>query len=448
MGAMVGGPRARVESRRRAVAALAAAVLLVVAAASVFVAESRRDPGGGNAAAGRPSATVTTTSVPTPSVNPAVLRRQALDQLLEARSAALLSRDLPAWMATVDPLSGDFVQRQAAVFSNLEAVPLADWRYEYAGEGPALPPERATALGPDAWVARTVLTYRLADSGPGEIRREQSLTLVRRGERWLVASTSDGDSAPDLWDLGTVYVVRGGRSLVLGTAEPELLRRVAGETDEAAAHVDLVWGATWPRTVVVLVPRSQSEMAQLLQRRDEVGLDQIAAVTTGEVGLDQRSSTDRVVVNPAGFERLGPLGRQVVLRHEITHVATRATAGHEVPIWLSEGFADYVAYRDSGVTRAVVAQDVLRLVREGQPPATLPEKADFDPVLGDIADAYAAAWLAADLIETRWGEPALVAFYRAVARGATTEQAFRDVLGVEQDDFLQQWRDYLAQLAS
>jgi hypothetical protein len=448
MVAMQGEALVPVDGRRRAGATAAVALLLALVAGLLYVAGSHDEPSAGAALAQQISTPIRS-QPPAPSVDSAVLRVQALDQLLETRAAAVLDRDLAAWMATVDPLSGEFAHQQAEVFSNLRAVPLAGWRYEYAGTGRALAPGRSAALGPDAWVARIVLVYRLSDSELGEVRREQSFTLVRRGEQWLVAGHADGASTPDLWDLGPVQVVRGSRSLVLGTAATDVLQRYARETDEAAGRVDLVWGEAGPRAVVVLVPRSQTEMAKLLQRAHESGLDQIAAVTTGDAGADPHATAaDWIVVNPAGFDRLGGLGRQVVLRHEITHVATRATTSHDVPIWLSEGFADYVAYRDSGMSRAVVAQDVLERVRAGQPPPALPVPADFDSSRGDIAPAYAAAWLAAELIERRWSEQALVELYTAVADGATTLDAFPRVLGVQESAFTQEWRAYLAELAA
>jgi hypothetical protein len=246
-----------------------------------------------------------------------------------------------------------------------------------------------------------------------------------------------------------VHVVRGERSLVLGTVETDEQGRYATETDAAAARVDAVWGTEWPRTVVVMVPQSQDQMARLLLRDDQTGLDQIAAVTTGEVGLDhQGTSADRVIVNPAGFAQLGKLGRRVVLTHEITHVATRATTTQDLPIWLSEGFADYVAYADAGVSRAVIAEDVLDLVRAGKGPTALPQAADFDPKRGEIAPAYSGAWLAADLIARTWGEPKLVEFYRAVSSGTAQTDAFVRVLGVDEAAFTQQWQGYLAELAS
>jgi hypothetical protein len=423
------------------------AAILVVGGGLLLAGSGPVDDPGAQAPPPRPSQS--TSAAPTPTVDESVLRVQALDTLLSARSAAVKTRDKAAWMASIDPAATEFAARQSAVFDNLAEVPLEEWRYEYAGEGPALSAERMAVLGPDTWVARVVLVYRLADADLADVRREQYLTLVKRADRWLVASDADGGSAPDLWDLGPVHVVRGERSLVLGTAGAEELQRYARETDAAAARVDGVWGTGWPRTVVVMVPQSQEEMAALLLRDDQTGLDQIAAVTTGEIGLDHEgTSADRVIVNPAGFAQLGPLGRRVVLTHEITHVATRATTTQDLPIWLSEGFADYVAYADAGVSRSVIAEDVLDLVRAGKAPAGLPQAVDFDPKRGDIAPAYSGAWLAADLIARTWGEAKLVEFYRAVAGGTAEADAFSRVLGVDQAGFTQRWQGYLAELAA
>lgn len=386
---------------------------------------------------------------PEQTVSAAVLRVQALDELLASRGHAVLAQDRQAWLATVDPLAADFVDGQSTVFENLAAVPLAEWRYEYAGEGQPLSLQRQAELGPDAWVARVVLVYRFADEADlGEVRREQHLTLVRRDDRWLVAGDADGTTAKDLWDLGPVQAVRGERTLVLGTAEVEELNQYAGESDQAVTHVDEVWGTQWPRAVVLLVPRTQTEMAHLLGRPDETGLEQIAAVTTGEVRpAGEEPSADRVIINPAGFAQLGPLGRQVVLTHEITHVATRATASTDVPIWLSEGFADYVAYRDTGVAASVVAQDLLDEVREGNSPTTLPGTGDFDPRQGVVASAYSGAWLAAHMVAERWGEETLVSLYRSMAGGTPEGEALVEHVGLGEAAFTQEWVAYVEELA-
>jgi hypothetical protein len=182
---------------------------------------------------------------------------------------------------------------------------------------------------------------------------------------------------------------------------------------------------------------------------DGKGLAQIAAVTTG--AFDEGVSRgDRIVVNPATFDTLGTLGRRVVLSHEMTHVATRATGVVPVPIWLSEGFADYVAYEATSVPTAIVASDVLDDVRDGKGPDRLPEGAEFDAGTGDIAAAYEGAWLAARVIAERYGERRLVDFYVAMSdsAGPGWPEETVDVLGISSRRLERMWLAYVDNLAA
>jgi hypothetical protein len=180
------------------------------------------------------------------------------------------------------------------------------------------------------------------------------------------------------------------------------------------------------------------------------GLDQLAAVAVTAAGDRSRRGADRVVVNPEAFGRLTATGRLVVLTHELTHVATR-----DVPVapalWLQEGFADYVGYRDSGLTDAQVAADALPRVREAGPPTRLPDDAAFDPSRSDVAQAYAQAWAACALIARDGGLPTLVAFYRAAAAGPDPDRALDDalrtVLRQTRQQFEQRWSASLSALA-
>lgn len=391
--------------------------------------------------------------------DPAV-RAATATQVLDARARALLDRDREAFLATLDPQSTAFRRRQADVFDALAQVPLAGWSYELLGEGPALPAGREREVGPDAWVAHVQLSYRLAGVDLGAVHREQYLTLVRRGGAWVLADDADGPTARDLWDLGPVSVVRGRRTLVLGTAATSVLQRQAALGDAAATRVDAVWGTAWPRRTVLLVPRDQTEMAALLGREDQTGLGQIAAVTTGDaLGETSGPATDRVLVNPAGFARLQDVGRRVVLAHEMTHVAVRSRASAAAPTWLSEGFADYVAYTgEAALTPSVLAADLLAEVRAGRGPTRLPDDAAFDATGGDVTPAYSAAWIAVRLVAERYGRDRLVALYGEVTGRAgrqgedlrtpvPLEEALPAVLGVDLATFERQWRDELARLA-
>jgi hypothetical protein len=381
-------------------------------------------------------------------------RRAGLESTLAARATALLTRDRAGWLAAISPTARAYRQSQSLVFSRLRYLHVTSWRYTVRGEVGELSQARQRDLGGQAWLMDVRLSYRLVGD-TRDTQRSQQLSVVRRGTRWLLVGDTDGTTQRDLWDLGPVYIEDGERSLIVGTARHlQRLRRYARETDAAARRVDAVWGRSWPRTVVVQVPEDQRQMAKLLGRANSTGLDQVAAVTIGELdrqaGATQASPTaDRIILNPSAFDEMGSLGRRIVLTHEVTHVATRASSVLSTPLWLEEGFADYVAYRGTGLTYREIAKDLLVQVRAGKGPQTLPGQEDFDPAEGDVAPAYVASWLAVELIGSQGGPPTVVRFYQIAAgidrsRPVTTDQealssAFRRVLQLDQQAFENQW---------
>ena len=132
-----------------------------------------------------------------------------------------------------------------------------------------------------------------------------------------------------------------------------------------------------------------------------------------------------MLVNPEPFSTLSRLGRQVVIVHEVTHVATRRATGPSTPAWLAEGLADTIAYRQVDVPLAVSARDLRAAVRAGRVPTRLPRDEDFAGSNPDLSQAYEQAWLAVRLLAERHGDAGLLRFYRAVgaARDVDAEQA-------------------------
>jgi hypothetical protein len=435
------------------------AIVSVLASGAVAIAlinggDDARRPQGTSTSGGKNTPHAAADSTP----DAAELRVQALQDVLATRSRSVLDHDRAAWLSTVDPRSAAFRDDQSTVFANLRSVPFSDWSYTFAGVAAPPSAERQRALGGPAWVARVQAGYRLKGYDRASSLTEQYLTMVERQGQWYVASTSDGETVPQPWDLGRVRVVRGDRVLALGTASTSTLKDFATAGDRAVTRITSVWGGSWPRRAVLVVPRTEKEMGRLLQRPSE-GLSQIAAVTTGELadGDHGLARSDRVVVNPNAFARLGPSGRRVVLVHEMTHVAVRSSTTAPVPIWLSEGFADYVGYQDVGLSRRTIAADVLALVRRGKGPRELPGIDAFDPTKTTIAPAYSGAWLACQLIADRYGQRTLVQLYRQVATtpvgasgpdpGAATDAAFQKVLHTSVARFTAMWRDDLQALA-
>ncbi|MFI6337407.1 hypothetical protein [Streptomyces sp. NPDC050535] len=355
-------------------------------------------------------------------------------RVLDLRAAAVLDRDEPAYRATGRPGT------PVTGFRNLSAVPLAAWSYRVTGFDRS--GDRATA---DA-----ELSYRVEGYDRAPVTAARTLDLTRADGRWYVASDKPAEGASEqLWEQGAVTVVRGAHSLVMGVGQPgEGLRAYAELADRAVPAVSQAWGTDWSGHVVVLVPKSLEGMAGLLGAPAS-GYQGIAAVTTGESGAGAKAPADRIIVNPDAYGVLGDFGRQVVLTHETTHVATRAHTAAATPLWLSEGYADWVGYLGSGRTAAQVAPELERAVVDGHLPAALPDDADFG-FSGDaarLAQAYEGGWLACRMIAGRWGEDSLDDFYRAVGghdrRAGAVEDALRDVLGTTPEKFTEQWREYL-----
>jgi hypothetical protein len=295
-----------------------------------------------------------------------------------------------------------------------------------------------------------------------KVGRTLTLTEQDDGQWYVDADQPARKTGQQLWDQGTVAAVRGTHSLVLGVGQsPETLRRYAGLADRAVPAVTEAWGGAWTRRVVVLVPKSLEGMAGLLGS-PATSYRGIAAVTTGETseatwgsprpeagGGSVKAPADRIIVNPEAYGVLGDFGKQVVLTHETTHVATRTATTAATPLWLSEGYADWVGYRATGRTAVQVAPELARVVASGEIPDALPRDADFG-FGGDgakLAQAYEGGWLACRLIAARWGEGRLGEFYRAGGahgkRAGAVEGAMAQALGTTPAEFTGLWREYL-----
>ncbi|WP_399924367.1 hypothetical protein [Streptomyces kanamyceticus] len=359
-------------------------------------------------------------------------------RLLDRRAHAVLAGDEKAYERTERPARG--AAGSPDLFANVRAIPLDTWEYRLS---------RLERSGSRA-TASAELRYRVEGHDRAPLTAERTLFLERHDGQWYVTSERPARKAGEqLWDQGRVRVVRGADSLVLGVGrsagELRAYRRLA---DRAVPAVSDAWPGKWPRKVVVLVPRSLKGMAGLLGAPAS-GYRGIAAVTTGEVGGSGRAPADRIIVNPEAYGVLGDRGKQVVLTHETTHVATRTSTSPATPLWLSEGFADWVGYRGTGRTAAQAAPELRRAVRDGELPGELPgdDEFGFGEDAGRLARAYEGAWLACRMIEDRWGERKLTDFYRAVGghgkRAGAVEDALRDVLRTTPEEFTARWRTYL-----
>lgn len=364
----------------------------------------------------------------------------AIQRVLDRRADALLDRDERGYLAAVDPAARELLAAERRTYRNLGDVPVRSWEYrlrDVERDGP-----RATA--------HAELRYRMAGYDRSPVTSARTLELAERDGRWYVTADRPGAAGvQQLWQQGAVDVVHGRRSLVLGVGQDNArLREIAAVADRAVPAVDDAWPGDWAGRVVVLVPGSEASMAGLLGASTG-SYRGIAAVTTGEIRRRGAAPADRVIVNPDAYRTLGDFGRRVVLTHETTHVATRADTSDATPMWLSEGFSDWLAYRDAGPAHGPAAPELERSLHRGELPAALPQDGDFafDAGAAGLARAYEGGRLACELIARRWGERELTDFYRAVGahdeREGAVEDAMNDVLSVTPDAFDALWREYV-----
>ena len=400
---------------------------------------------------------------PAPSASAAVpsAREEAVRSLLDRRAEALRERDETAFTADLDPDADPaFRQRQRDLFRNLAAVPLAEWDYLLGGPDEATPdkatpdeatPDEATPTPPaadESWAPDVRLSYRLRGVDVAPSTRGMAYLFTRRGDRWYLNSDTALEPLGKRkwrgpWDYGQCHVITGTGGFVLSHPGGEALAaRVLAELDGAVRAVSEVWGDAWSRQVAVLVPASVEEMRALVGPGFATG--SIAGVAVADrVDPDTRTALgQRVVLNPDSAGVLSPLALRVLLRHEITHVATRGETVDGAPMWLLEGFADYVGYRRGDVSPRKAAPLLAAQVRES-PPEALPPDEDFRGAGMELA--YQQAWSLNLYLASSLGEPGLVALYKRLARAPASrvDDVLRAETGLDTAALVSGWRGFL-----
>ncbi|MFX0572996.1 hypothetical protein [Nocardia nepalensis] len=238
----------------------------------------------------------------------------------------------------------------------------------------------------------------------------------------------------------------GQQSLVVGhPAQRAEIDTLAGELATATTAVTGVWGPGWARSAMVVVASNPSEFAALV-RSATMPADVAAASVADPFVPGTQPTGQRVVFSADAGRRLDSDGLRTLLRHELTHIATRAQTVDGAPQWMLEGFAEFVAHLGAGHHFADIAPTVTTRVRAGDVPRDLPADADFAGT-GAVA-AYEQAWSVCAFVAEKFDQPRLVELYRRIAAGkqdpASEDRIMRDVLGTSRSDLVTDWRNWLS----
>lgn len=371
----------------------------------------------------------TTTNAVEPALAARALQEfaEAIDQADGEAAAALAPAD--------DAVTAKLLR---AVAENSSSLRVGDFALRYVDEVGAV-----NADG--SWQAAVDTTWRFDGFDPKPARAEVLFGFVAQDGRVALSSIGGGDRRTPIWMTGPVQVRRTAQTLVLAVGSSELATQYARRAEAAIPIVRRVL-TRWRPRLVVEVPASAAALDQALDVPSGEYAN-IAAVTTSVDGRIDPGTPVHVFVNPDVFGRLGPQGAQVVMSHEATHIATDATSS-AMPLWLLEGFADYVALRDVPLPISTTAGQIIAQVRRDGVPPALPGAPEFDTSTSRLGSAYESAWLACRVLADRSGAKALVRFYDQVDDDTDVGAALRAGFGLSLGQFTRAWQERLSDLAA
>jgi hypothetical protein len=374
--------------------------------------------------------------------------RTELPKLLAKRAKAILAGDRAAFLATVDRRQKAWYRAQGTLFARLRTVPFSGFAYRLGDDLRPRSLLKRRYRAEEVVQAQVEASYRFRGQDASPVLGRDSFTFVLTGAGWRIAGPGDSQMRRrddvEIWDGGPVRSRRSARTLIVHHPGQEALAgRLLRAADRAYAQVGAAWSGRWERRAVILVPRDEDEAERLVGARD---LSRVAAVASSSVesGAAERVLGNRIVVNTSNVVRYDDLNLQVLVTHEMTHVATR-TLGGGVPLLLVEGFADYAALKPLPLSFTETRQALARVGERGFDGA-LPTDSEFRGPAAALAYDEGSAFCL--WVGETFGAAKLQALYREFAgpdppsRG-DFDRGIRLVLGISRRTAERRWAGWV-----
>lgn len=379
----------------------------------------------------------------------AAARDRVLDVqgVLARRSAAVLSGDRVAFLATVDPrAAAQFRSAQGMQFDGLRSLPLSAYaevvRTIDSGDlAPGL--GLASAHGADgAFLAETQERYRLAGYDDRDAVLSRWWTFVQRSGSWYVAADDDAHdiglvSATAPWDAGPLSAQPTEHFLVIAApAQAARARHLGDLAEQAMVRFARSWSLPWSQRVPLIVPSDAEQARALLQASNDVGRYSafVAFGSERDGSGTWRTTAPRMYAQDANLAGQSDAQQVDTIVHELTHAAASVVTGPFTPTWLQEGLAEWVRLGRPGA----VAPPTSRV--------ELPEAAAFAG--GDLRRSYGLATSAVAALSASYGADAPLRLLvelgarrlQAGSPAAILDGALRSVIGVGVTDFVARWQ--------
>ncbi|KAA1429099.1 hypothetical protein [Nocardioides antri] len=381
---------------------------------------------------------------PAPSSDPEAEVVAGIERTLRQRARALVAHDEAGFDRTIRARDPEFVAEQTTYFDNLGQLPLEMLRFDLAAD-------TVERDGKAYWAEITVrLQLQGYDATPVVTRDRWRFAPTRNERRYLLTSTTDtawekktSGAQPQPWDLGEVEVREGPGVLgIFDATTVATAEAVVASVSEGRFQVKAVLpgdiGDPGGVVVYTLADPTYVESLDSLPVSDPDRLDAVTLpVPRNAADAGGPVASYRILLGPHVLDEDGEVLDRLV-RHELTHVALGDHA-RGVPMWLTEGLAEYVSVRPIAPAERRLQTEALNLVASGVD--DLPADEAFG---GEDAEGwYALSWWVCEYIAATYGEPALWELLDGLANGADQDEVIGDQLGVSTADLLQGGADLM-----
>ncbi|MFC5010288.1 hypothetical protein [Nocardioides plantarum] len=298
----------------------------------------------------------------------------AVQRVLDERARALLGGDRKRFLATVDRDNSKLRRRQAAMFDNLQVLPLTNVYYGVERTALLADPVRG---GGHALRPVVVEHVQLRGVHQRPVSNDVTMTFVQRRGGWVLGNEREDPlfAAQFRPWYGTRIETAGDAALLVMTDEDAEVGadELLGQTRSALASVTGVLDQE--PAAPLLVDATSNGAATEVSNASGEDAAAVSFTTFGSsrLGGDYTGVAGAVVkANPDYVSQL--VEDDETLRHELTHYVLSGY-GNSNPQWVTEGIAEYVGYRpgtladsyieDAGLERRIDEREV-RLIPPGR----------------------------------------------------------------------------------
>jgi hypothetical protein len=424
------------------------AVLLVVASGIWLTADSEKDPlerprAGDSAEPDEPEQEEETSAL------------LAVSEILSSRAQAVMDGDRSAFLSSIDPEATGFRQQQRKVFERLTSLRLGGYelRQQIGGKDLARREhDRRYKSADDVFIPSVEESYRFKGYDDADFVNTLFFTFVQRDGEWLIAADDDlsgrRTTERNLWDYGPVK--QTGSTNVTVIQHPcraagciELGESFIQLAENARRVVKKRWKGSWNGRVVVLATSSRREVRRIIDV--DYAISNFAAFAYSPF-LASGYSPARIVVERETLSDRSSDIIELILTHEMAHVATRRASGPHIPLWVEEGLAEWISRTPGDGADLYYAQQVAA-------GAVQPVLATDRQFRRDNAEElflhYQSSRTAVAYFVKRWGYKKFVRFYRTLgdshndsgSRAKHLRSAMRQFTGLGPSQFERQWAD-------